>query len=94
MRKGNAHKKLLDYSFRLQYKTCDLKSKLTALVLFVEECDSLEEEQRRSILQLCEAIAAKNSELIGSESNLISALNRLFPGSKYGKEYSLLENIA
>ncbi|GAA0893301.1 hypothetical protein GCM10009122_29800 [Fulvivirga kasyanovii] len=40
---SNPKKDLLNHSFGLRYKTCDLKSKLTALILYVEECDDLDD---------------------------------------------------
>lgn len=94
MRKSNTPNELLKHSFRLRYKTCDLKSKLTALVLYVEECDELDEEKKRDILNLCEAIANKNNELITSESDLINTLDGLFPGLNSGKQISLLNDVA
>ena len=73
-------KNLMSHSLRLRYKTCDLKSKLTALMLYVDECDHLSDQKKSYILTLCDSIARRNEELILSESELINTLDNLFPG--------------
>ncbi|UII30043.1 hypothetical protein LVD17_17225 [Fulvivirga ulvae] len=91
---SNPKKDLLNHSFRLRYKTCDLKSKLTALILYVEECDELDEDKKREILHICSKIAQRNNDLITTECKLIETLGKLLPGSDDCEQNSMLATVA
>ena len=94
MENSNPKKDLLNHSFSLRYKTCDLKSKLTALVLYVEDCDELDEDKRQEILRLCNTIAEKNNDLITSECKLIETVGGLLSGTDTYNQDSMLVEVA
>ncbi|MBL6445168.1 hypothetical protein JMN32_02535 [Fulvivirga sp. 29W222] len=91
---SNPRKDLLNHSFRLRYKTCDLKSKLTALILYVEECDDLDEEKKQEIMRICNVIAQRNNDLIKTECVLIETLKELLPGADNCENNSMLTTVA
>ena len=91
---SNPKKDLLNHSFGLRYKTCDLKSKLTALILYVEECDDLDETKKQEILNICNKIAQRNNDLITTECQLIETLRELLPGSDNTEQNSMLIQVA
>lgn len=75
------YQNILRYTKRLKIKSYDLRSKLTALVLYTEESDQLSLDQKNCILHICETIGKKNDELIYSEKQLEEVLDELFPDS-------------
>ena len=81
MELSNEYQNILKYTKRLKIKSYDLRSKLTALVLYTEESDNLSQEEKGCILQICETIGKKNDELIYSEKQLEEVLDELFPDS-------------
>ncbi|GAA0893797.1 hypothetical protein GCM10009122_34760 [Fulvivirga kasyanovii] len=81
MKLNEEYHNILRYTRRLKVKSYDLRSKLTALVLFTEESENLTQEQKNCILQICETIGKKNDELIYSEKQLEEVLDELFPDS-------------
>ena len=81
MKLNDEYHNILRYTRRLKVKSYDLRSKLTALVLFTEESENLSQEQKNCILQICETIGKKNDELIYSEKQLEEVLDELFPDS-------------
>ncbi|ELR73726.1 hypothetical protein C900_01336 [Fulvivirga imtechensis AK7] len=81
MKSENEYQNILRYTKRLKIKSYDLRSKLTALVLYTEESDLLTQDQKNCILQICETIGKKNDELIYSEKQLEDVLDELFPDS-------------
>lgn len=91
---SNPKKDLLNHSFGLRYKTCDLKSKLTALILYVEECDDLDETKKQEILNICNKVAQRNNDLITTECKLIETLRELLPGPDSTEQNSMLIQVA
>lgn len=82
MKGHDEYQNILKYTRRLKIKSYDLRSKLTALVLYTEDSDNLSPEEKNCILQICETIGKKNDELIYSEKRLEEALDALFPDSE------------
>ena len=92
MNLSNEYQNILKYTRRLKIKSYDLRSKLTALVLYTEESENLSEEEKGCILQICETIGKKNDELIYSEKKLEEVLDQLFPDSgRAPSQHSALE---
>lgn len=85
---------LMTYIKNLSHASCELKSKLTTLILSVEESEGLSANEKNCILNIAQLISSKNQELISAENQLKKVMGLLFNGSSEGRKrsYALLED--
>lgn len=84
------HEHLLKYARDLQHHSCDLRSKLTSLILYVEESEEIPASSKERILQCSQTLTNKSNELLDQEEQLFKLVSFLFPGSDIHKD-SLLK---
>ena len=88
------YESILRYTRRLKIKSYDLRSKLTALVLYTEESENLSQEEKNHILDICNVIGHKNDELIDAERQLEEIVDEMFPDARQKSTFhSLLETL-
>lgn len=75
--KTEEHEKLLNYASSIQGSSTDLRSKLTTLILYTEQAESLNEDQKAFILNVCDRFNEKNNELIALEEGLIKLIKQV-----------------
>lgn len=88
MKKAIAHDELLRHLTALRHNSCDLRSKMTCLILYVEETESLSHNEKNCIINIVQTVAEKVSALISSEDYLARAINLLLEESNSGQQVS------
>ncbi|UII26797.1 hypothetical protein LVD15_26470 [Fulvivirga maritima] len=72
---------ITEYTKKLQQASLELRSKLTSIILYNEQCTALAPEEKECISNITKIIKAKGDELVNCENQLLEVIEH-FPQVK------------